>query len=55
LTIAAANVLFIILGFTLAGIGKIRLVLLYFILAMILVSIPNAILKKRQKLQKELN
>jgi len=52
LIIGAANVLIIVIGFSLAGIGKIRLLLVYFLTAIVLVSIPTYILKKRQKLQK---
>ena len=47
--IAAANVLFIILAFTLSGIGKTRLLILYFGLAMLMVAIPRVMLKRRRK------
>jgi len=47
LSIAAVNIFFIIVAFTFAELGKTRLMILYLALALILVSIPVAILKKR--------
>lgn len=48
--IAAANILFIAVAFTLSGIGKIRLLLLLFALALLLVSIPVELLKRKKRL-----
>jgi len=49
LYIAAANVMYIILAFALSGIGKTKLLILFFLLAVTLVSIPREILKRRNK------
>ncbi len=49
LIIAVVNILFIIMAFTLSGIGKTRLLILYLVVALVLVSIPHLILKRRKK------
>jgi UDP-GlcNAc:undecaprenyl-phosphate/decaprenyl-phosphate GlcNAc-1-phosphate transferase len=49
LIIAAVNILFIILAFSFAGLGKTVLLISFLMLALILVSIPVFILKKREK------
>jgi len=49
LIISGVNIFFIIMAFTFAGIGKTRLLILFLISALILVSIPVAIIKKRGK------
>ena len=49
LVIVSVNILFIILAFSLAGLGKTVLLIIFLVLALILVSIPHAILKKRTK------
>ncbi len=49
LFIVGVNIIFIIMAFTLSGLGKTRLLLIFLAAALILVSIPLAILKKRGK------
>jgi UDP-N-acetylmuramyl pentapeptide phosphotransferase/UDP-N-acetylglucosamine-1-phosphate transferase len=49
LTIAAVNVVFIIMAFTFSGSGKINLLLAYIAAMMILVFIPVAVIKRKKK------
>ena len=49
LIIAGANVLFIIIAFSLSGLGKTKLLIIFLITALILVYIPITILKRRKK------
>lgn len=49
--ISAVNVLFIAIAFTFSALGKTKLLIIFLITALLLVSIPKAILKNREKIR----